>query len=472
MFEGSDLLIKQKGYLFSSIFIFWGERGSAYNTRFWEGVTSKAYKSVQGGGGGGSKLPNFERTYFLNGPAAKFLYEIICRHGSMRIQINDQGKEFVNEVSENLHDMTVTEKRITSAYHPQSNGLCKRQNRTIKDSLVKVLEEKPKEWPNIIDGILFAHRVCIHCSTKYSPFFLMYNRHPILPIDIKCDLIDNNADKEPESNPYDITTFQAVLESAAFIREATNEKASHNIKKAQVKHQRDYNNRHSTISTTLPIGSKVLLQNQRRQDTKGRKFSYKWIGPYTIKSISKTELCVLISEKGYVLKKKYNVSLLKPYNSKADSDPPEEINEKDQESDKDKQQQTAGKNLFDKLPDEIHEMILLNVTKSHAVDAFCLISRTCKRFQSVIEGKKDEILPMVHINFPENVFQNLPRRANKIKVSVKKLSKFSGSCSGVIECVSKAIGKKLWRSAWLLIAKRKHNWFIIERAFWKQRQNT
>ena len=148
--------------------------------------------------------------------------------------------------------------------------------------------------------------------------------------------------------------------------------------------------------------------------------------------------------------------MLKSYNSKADLDPPEEINEKDQESDKDRQQQMAGKNLFDKLPDETLEMILMNVTKSHAIDAFYPISRTCKRFQSVTEGKKGEILPMVHINFPENVFQNLPRRANKIKVSVKKLSKLFGSCSGVIECVSKAIGKKLWRSAWLLIAKRKH----------------
>ena len=123
------------------------------------------------------------------------------------------------------------------------------------------------------------------------------------------------------------------------------------------------------------LGSKVLLQNQRRQDRKGGKFLYKWIRPYTIKSISKTGLCVLISEKGFVLKKKYNVSLLKPYNSKADSDPPEEINEKDQESDKDRQQQQmAGKNLFDKLPDEILEIILMNVTKSHAIDAFYSIS--------------------------------------------------------------------------------------------------
>ena len=87
-------------------------------------------------------------------------------------------------------------------------------------------------------------------------------------------------------------------------------------------------------------------------------------------------------------------------------------------------------------------MILMNVTTLHAIDGFYSISRTCKRFHSVTEGKKDEILPMVYINFPENVFQNLPRQANKIKVSVKKLSKFFGSCSGVIECVSKAIGKK------------------------------
>ena len=78
---------------------------------------------------------------------AQFLYEIICRHGCMNIQINGQGREFVNKVSEVLHKMTGTEQRITSSYHPQSNGLCERQNRIIKDSLVKVLDEKPVIGP-------------------------------------------------------------------------------------------------------------------------------------------------------------------------------------------------------------------------------------------------------------------------------------------------------------------------------------
>ena len=39
-----------------------------------------------------------------------------------RYQINDQGKKIVNQVAQRLDKMTETEQKITSAYHPQSNG--------------------------------------------------------------------------------------------------------------------------------------------------------------------------------------------------------------------------------------------------------------------------------------------------------------------------------------------------------------
>ena len=58
----------------------------------------------------------------------------------MKIQINDQGREFVNEVSKVLHSMIGTEQRITTTYDTQSSGFCKRPNKTIKDSLVEVLD--------------------------------------------------------------------------------------------------------------------------------------------------------------------------------------------------------------------------------------------------------------------------------------------------------------------------------------------
>ena len=84
--------------------------------------------------------------------------------------------------------------------------------------------------------------------------------------------------------------FQAVLNSAASIREATHHQASLNIEKAQAKQQKDYNNWHRTPEAALPVGSKVLLENQKRKDRKGGKFTYKWMGPYTVKSVSKSGL--------------------------------------------------------------------------------------------------------------------------------------------------------------------------------------
>ena len=44
----------------------------------------------------------------------------------------------MNEFADELHSMTGTQQRVTSAYHPQSNGLVERQNPTIKNALVKV----------------------------------------------------------------------------------------------------------------------------------------------------------------------------------------------------------------------------------------------------------------------------------------------------------------------------------------------
>ena len=85
-----------------------------------------------------SKLPE---ACALKESVAKFMFEDITfrRHGCVKIQINDQGCEFVKKVSTELHRLAGVEQHVTSAYHPQANGLVERQNRTLKDSMVKSL---------------------------------------------------------------------------------------------------------------------------------------------------------------------------------------------------------------------------------------------------------------------------------------------------------------------------------------------
>ena len=171
----------------------------------------------------------------------------------MKVQINDW--EFVNKVS-------------YFCLSPPGKWSCGMpRNRTVKDSLVKVLDERAEEWPDVIDCVLFAHRVSRHYSTKYSPFYLMYNRHPTLPIDVKYNLDDPLEIYNNNDDLFDEVTFQAVLSTSLSIKEYVYKVAHANIKKAQLKQQHDYNRR--KVSPTRPnIGDKVLVQNQKRQDGK------------------------------------------------------------------------------------------------------------------------------------------------------------------------------------------------------------
>ena len=92
------------------------------------------------------------------------------------------------------------------------------------------------------------------------------------------------------------------------IHEAT----GRNIKKSQEKQKRNFDRRHLS-STNVKVGDRVLLENKRRHDRKGEKFSYRWLRPYTVKALNKNGLASLESSKGIVLKQKYNSALLKPH---------------------------------------------------------------------------------------------------------------------------------------------------------------
>ena len=57
--------------------------------------------------------------------------------------LSDQGREFVNETVDKLLSKTGTEHRVTSAYHPNTNGLTERYNQTLINSLRKHCEAHP-----------------------------------------------------------------------------------------------------------------------------------------------------------------------------------------------------------------------------------------------------------------------------------------------------------------------------------------
>ena len=84
---------------------------------------------------------------------------------------------------------------------------------------------------NIIEGVLFAHRVSKHTLTKLSSFFLMHNREPTLPIDTNYNLVYIKGNEG--EYPFEKETFDAALTTAISMRTNIHQTAGENSCSAQ-----------------------------------------------------------------------------------------------------------------------------------------------------------------------------------------------------------------------------------------------
>ena len=118
--------------------------------------------------------------------------------------------------------------------------------------------------------MLLAHCVTTHASTKYSSFELLYNRKAVLQIDIKHNAKNlSNLDE-----PFDKYMFDTVLKSTTSLGNQIHHKVEDNIKKTQKKQKHGYDLRHLN-SNDIKVGDKVLPRNNKRNDRKGDKFTFK-----------------------------------------------------------------------------------------------------------------------------------------------------------------------------------------------------
>ena len=58
-------------------------------------------------------------------------------------------------------------------------------NQAISCALLKVINLQQDGWNEQLDAVLFSYRANVHASTKFIPFYLMYDREAVLPIALK-----------------------------------------------------------------------------------------------------------------------------------------------------------------------------------------------------------------------------------------------------------------------------------------------
>ena len=96
--------------------------------------------------------------------------------------------------------MAGIEHRVSSAYHPQTNGLDKRMNQTVTKAIVKYLNPDQDDGDEHIDAILFSYRTSIHASTKFT-----HGREAVLPVELQM------TDQTVEKLHVDSDTVQSYV---------------------------------------------------------------------------------------------------------------------------------------------------------------------------------------------------------------------------------------------------------------------
>ncbi|UYV72148.1 K02A2.6-like, partial [Cordylochernes scorpioides] len=140
---------------------------------------------------------------------AKFLLEeVILKQGAPRIIISDRGRVLQSRVVSEIIKLCDTTHRMTTAYHPQTNGLTERFNKTLGDMLSIYVDVEQKSCDGVLPFVTFVYNTARKETTGFSPFFLLHGREaettldtmfPFCPENTEDDYVDHLITKAEES---------------------------------------------------------------------------------------------------------------------------------------------------------------------------------------------------------------------------------------------------------------------------------
>ncbi|GKD88612.1 reverse transcriptase [Tanacetum coccineum] len=70
------------------------------------------------------------------------------------------------------------ELKMSSAYHPQTNGQTEALNKCVECYLRCMTREKPKDWTKWLPMAKFWYNTKLHCFTKTTPYEIVYGHTP------------------------------------------------------------------------------------------------------------------------------------------------------------------------------------------------------------------------------------------------------------------------------------------------------
>ena len=106
----------------------------------------------------------------------------ISRYGCPMTFQSDNVKAFVGDLTKELMKRSQIAQAHSTTYHPQTNGLVERQNRTLVNMLRVCCSRYMTDWDNYLPQVVGAYNSTQHSTTGISPYMMLTGRERAMPL--------------------------------------------------------------------------------------------------------------------------------------------------------------------------------------------------------------------------------------------------------------------------------------------------
>ncbi|MCG8033054.1 MAG: DDE-type integrase/transposase/recombinase, partial [Candidatus Thiodiazotropha taylori] len=213
----------------------------------------------------------FPMTNMEAGTVAKIMVEeVVTKFGIPNKIHSDQGRQFESALFKEMCTILQIEKTRTTAYHPQSDGMVERFNRTLASMVSMFVDENHSDWDELLPYMTMAYRATANETTGMSPNILMLGRETTTPLDIAFEM--PAAIKAIPATQW-VWELQDRLERAhTFVREQTGR---------SINRQKKYHDR-KLVFDNIHAGDCVYVFFPIRTSGCSRKWTSFWRGPFKV----------------------------------------------------------------------------------------------------------------------------------------------------------------------------------------------
>ena len=199
--------------------------------------------------------------------AQVLVHEFICLFGAPLEIHSDRGRNFESSLFREVCRLLRFRKTRSTPYHPSSNGLVERFNRTLASLLRSYIEEHQEEWDVQVPILTCAYRSTSHPSTGFTPNYLMLGREVMTPVDLTFPTYQDHASGVPEYVLNMQARFAASYGIARekLLRAAEQQKKTHDVR---------------MVTEEYKVGDAVW-----KKATRHTKLTLPWCGPYIVHGI-------------------------------------------------------------------------------------------------------------------------------------------------------------------------------------------